>query len=190
MTFPVCISAQNNTNNSEEELFAEGHLKFKGISLGCKPAEFQKALESKGFKLVEKTEDGYAGTCSFMGTTDATLVVYNAKDGSVTYCVAAMMEAGKNWTEVERAYINAVDLYKEKYGEPAAHIEDVDGYSPKDNGIYYLRDGKVDYQSSWEFEAGEIIISLVYELFKPWVLVVYRDRVGRELQFKEILDEI
>lgn len=168
------------------------HLKFKGIPLDGEYKAFAQKLVQKGFRQVEFSADGIVLTGNFMATPGVMVLVYPDPSSKNVSSVSAMIEAGDNWPSIESKYYDVVDLYKEKYGEPAQHIEEFTAEVHNDD--YFrknaLREGQCDYKSMWETEGGRIVLSLAYFQLKYYVICAYVDEQNIKALRQTIIDDI
>ena len=168
------------------------HLKFKGIPIDGDFKAFAQKLVQKGFKQVEATPDGIILTGTFMATPGVTVVVYPDPSTKAVSAVAAMIEAGDNWSDIEEKYDNVIATYKEKYGEPSEQVKEFTTDVHNDDFFRKnaLREGQCDYRTLWEPEGGRILISLVFFQFKYYVVCTYADEQNLKALRKSIIDDI
>ena len=168
------------------------HLKFKGIPIDGEYQTFAKQLVQKGFKQIESSPDGIILTGNFMATPEVMVVVYPDPTSKAVSAVTAFVEAGDNWSAIEGKYYDVVDIYTEKYGKPAEHVEAFTT-AVHNNDILQknaLQSGQCNYKSLWEAEGGHIVISLLYFQYKYYVVCAYVDEQNGKALHQTIIDDI
>ena len=170
----------------------DAHLKFKGIPIDGNYKEFAQKLIQKDFKQIEATNDGIVLTGNFMATPGVMVLVYPDPTTKAVSAVSAMIEAGDNWPTIEGKYIDVVETYKEKYGEPTEHVEEFTTNYASSDALRKnaLHDGQCNYKSQWEVEGGRIVISLAYFQFNYYVICAYVDEQNIKALRQTIIDDI
>ena len=168
------------------------HLKFKGIPIDGEYKAFAQKLVQKGFKQVDTSSDGIVLVGNFMATPGVMVVVYPDPTSKAVSMVAAMIDAGDNWAQIESKYNDTIGTYKKKYGEPTEHVEEftTEVYNSDSWRKSALRDGQCDYQTLWEVDGGRIMISPVYFNFKYYILCTYADEKNVKALQQTIIDDI
>ena len=174
-------------------LFAQGsHLSFKGIPIDGNYKEYAKKLVQKGFTQLEATEQGIVLSGTFMGKPETIVLVIGDPTTQVVSTVSALLPAGEKWPLIEQAYYETVSIYKEKYGEPGAHVEEftADVYDSDSWRINRLESGQCTYKSQWEIEGGRIVIALTHMEIGNFVAVGYVDHQNEAVNHQSVIDDI
>ncbi len=106
--------------------------------------------------------------------------------------VTAMIDAGDNWHTIENKYHEVVATYKEKYGEPAEHVEEFAGdvYNSDSWRLSRLHDGQCNYKTLWDVEGGRIGITLTYFQLSYYVVCAYVDAQNMRALQQTVIDDI
>lgn len=170
----------------------DAHLKFKGIPIDGDYKAFAQKLVQKGFRQIESSADGIALTGNFMATPDVMVVIYPDPTSKVVSVVSAMIETDDNWSQIESKYYDVVNTYKEKYGEPAEHIEEftAEVYDSDSWRRSRLHDGQCNYKTQWETNGGRIVISPAYFDFNYYIVCTYVDEQNIRALRQTIIDDI
>ena len=175
-------------------LFAQERMQFKGIPMEGSVKNFADKLVTKKFTLVDKDETGLVVLQgSFAGMAGTYVIVLPVSESNSNIgSILALSEAGGNWNTITTHYHNIVELYTEKYGSPAFHIEKVD--SSEGLEVYALANGDCEYVTIWEFDYGRIEVSLDNMDFpdsnENYVVIKYFDEESMKERRKEQLEDI
>jgi len=179
--FTVALYAQTESN----------HLTFKGIPIDGDYKVFAQKLVQKGFVQTGTSDDGILLKGTFMAHPNVSVGVYPNPSTKTVAGVSAIIEVGDNWSTIEDQYYDIVDLYSEKYGNCTSHIEEftttVYGNSSK---LSCIRNGECNYSSTWELDAGMIIIAIDYFDHKYCVICNYYDEINYNTYRQSMLDDI
>lgn len=169
-------------------------FKFKGIAIKGSAAAFCQELEKIGFEKVESNsldKPTYAG--NFLNREAVVLVMSN-EDNSI-HSVAVMFKpyTDSEWGFLYDKYINTVELYTAKYGEPISSVADKPDYANTNSQIVLaLSNGLATYITEYETESGYIQIRILSAdvSYKATFTIIYRDKEGLEKAYIKQLDEI
>lgn len=117
-----------------ENLFDDGHLTFKGLSLSGSLDSFVASLVGQGYVLKESQSDGALLKGSFASESGCTIVVMTTKKTHKVYGVGVSFEEKTSWSSLKSQYRDYKSMLYAKYGEPSKHLERF--YNP-----YYEGDG-------------------------------------------------
>lgn len=168
------------------------HLKFKGIPIDGDYKVFAQQLVRKGFQQIDVSQDGIILKGNFMATAGVLVAVYPNPSTKIVSYVAAMIETGDSWAQVESKYYDVVDTYKEKYGEPTEHIEEftTEVYDSNIWRLNCLHDGQCNYKTIWEIDGGRIVITPTYYNFTNYIICGYVDELNEKALHQTIIDDI
>lgn len=173
---------------------SEGRLQFKGIPMEGSVKGFIKQLEVKKFEVLQEAEGYTMLEGTFAGRPNVLVIVCPISErNSDVGRVVAMIEAGDNWNDIKSSYASVVDLYKEKYGEPASHVEELE--EDLLDGKLQLRRGMCDYHTVWDIDCGQIevilqSVQLRSVLTEDYVAIMYSDSENEDQERKEMLEDI
>lgn len=171
----------------------ESHLQFKGIPIDGNYKAFVQKLVQKGFTIEDSSEEVILLKGTFMARPKTVVVVYADPTSKVVSVVAAMLEAGSNWPDIETDYFNTVDTYKEKYGVPSNHEEVFTTRLISDDDYWRLdalEEGNCNYQTKWITDCGEIKVTLAFFDFKYYVCCIYKDAENAKALHQTVMDDI
>ena len=168
------------------------HLRFKEVEIDGNYMDYARKLEEKGCVITNSSEKGVLMRGSFMGYPDVLIVLYPDPASKDVVSVGAFLRSSDNWNSIESTFMNAVETYKKKYGEPwefTTEFEDglIDAEYFKKQ---YIEDEKCHYEANWYFEEGGITIGIKYVNKQYGVLIQYIDSQNTRLRESHILDEI
>lgn len=170
--------AQNN------DLFDDGHLTFKGLSLTGPLDDFVSNLVSQGYTLKGSQTVGALLKGSFASESDCTIAVLTTKRTHQVYCVAVSFEKKTSWSSLKIQYQEYKSMLSTKYGEPSKHIErfsspyyEGDGYE-----LQALRLDKCNYTSFYDLSNGSVMLTMSND---GSLILYYSDKEGNELNDRE-----
>lgn len=180
-----------------QNVVAENHLEFMGISIDGSLDNFVEKLEGKGFTLQSdyRTEAVLEG--KFTGKA-AKIFVYSTPKTSTVCRVAVKFEnqGFVTWDMLELQYFESKKLLINKYGEPISVNEEflrdnVDGASEK---LYELKKRRCKYNSLFmnDERSGSILVAIIPMdgVSEPCVTIAYTDNMNMEVYDKECQEDI
>lgn len=175
---PIASFSQN------ENLFDDGRMTFKGLSLSGSLDSFVDKLVSQGYVLKTSQSDGALLKGSFASESDCTIVVMTTKRTHSVYGVGVSFEEKTSWSSLKSQYREYKAMLSSKYGDPSKHIERF--YSPYYEGDGYelqaLRLDKCTYTSLYEVSNGTIMLSMTDD---GGLIIYYVDKKGSDLNDRE-----
>lgn len=165
---------------AQNNVFDDGHLTFKGLSLTGPLDDFVSDLVSQGYTLKESQTVGALLKGSFASESDCTIAVLTTKRTHHVYCVAVSFEKKTSWSSLKIQYREYKSMLSTKYGEPSKHIErfsspyyEVDGYE-----LQALRLDKCNYTSFYDLSNGSVMLTMSND---GSLVLYYSDKEGNEL---------
>lgn len=166
-------------------MFAEEHLKFKGVELNGPLQEFVNQMESQGFTFKEEFSNGAIMKGAFMGYSNCELFIYTTPNTKLVWKVCVYLPEEKNsWYSLKSDYTKSVEAFTGKYGKPTDKFSffskpyyDGDGYE-----MTGVKTEKCHFSSFWELEKGTIVVKIT-----KWcqVSLGYEDKVNSDLMEQE-----
>lgn len=167
-----------------DNLFDNGHLTFKGLSISGPLDDFVSNLVSQGYVLKESMTAGALLKGDFASESNCTIGILTTKRTHQVYCVAVSFESKTSWTSLKSQYREYKSMLSAKYGEPSKHIERF--YSPYYEGDGYelqaLRLDKCSYTSYYDLPNGSVMLSMNDDAS---LILYYSDKEGNALNERE-----
>lgn len=152
----------------------------------------QKKLQAKGFKFLEKDEDGNILTGMFAGFR-AEIWVGGAETEKNVPRIMVPYTPSSEWIHLVKQYNRLKELYTKKYGEPSYSVEQNDATTDSNTSLMHnLSEGKAEYNTQWLIQNGGIIlqISKAYNFSKGYVSVLYIDEINDNAKEDDYLGDI
>ena len=180
-----------------QDLTAEKHMEFMGITIDGKLDDFVNKLISKGFKVSSVEETTAMLTGNFAGE-DAKLFVCSTPKTKTVYQIGVNYDNPYTvtWDLLESQYSKMKNMLKKKYGEPILEKEEFMDDFVEDSRmkLYALKRGRCEYISTFTDEAkvGLIFLGIMpgNSLLEPSVIIAYTDKINEELNESERISDI
>ena len=137
--------------------YAQEHMTFKGVSMGCNITTFVSQLESKGYTKKLLQDNGAVLSGSFAGKDDCIIFVLCTESTKTVWKVAVKFPEQTSWYSLKSEYNTLKASYTEKYGTPKSYeffsspYYEGDGYE-----LQALRMDKCTYASYFSTPVGDI----------------------------------
>lgn len=173
---------------------ATEHLTFKGVPIDGSLKQYVSKMKSVGFSYIG-TEDGTAVLKGdFAGFKGCLIGVSTLKNSDTVNTVGVIFPKKDNWTSLEENYLYLKKMLTEKYGEPAACVEEFKGYGyPDDNRdkLYRLGTDECVYVTVFETPKGDIQLSLDHRgVISYYVKLQYWDKINTDAVNAEAMDDL
>ena len=166
-------------------MFAEEHLKFKGVELNGPLQEFVNQMKAQGFSFKEEFSNGAIMEGTFMGYSDCELFITITPNSKIVRSVRVYLPEEKDsWYSLKSVYTKSVDAFTNKYGKPTNQYSffskpyyEGDGYE-----MTGVKNDKCNYISFWEVEKGTMAVEITKFC---QVCIGYEDKVNTDLMRQE-----
>ena len=144
-------------------MFAEEHLKFKGVELNGSLQEFVSQMKAQGFTFKEEFANGAIMEGTFMGYSNCELFIGVTPNSKIVRSVSVYLPAEKNsWYSLKSDYTKSVEAFTNKYGKPTNQYSffskpyyEGDGYE-----MTGVKNEKCNFLSLWEVEKGTMGVEI------------------------------
>lgn len=181
LVFVTFVSYGQNDNVSETK-----HLRFMGIEMDGKLADFVDRLEEKGLTVSSQESGTAVLSGKFAGVYSSVYVFSTLKSNTVQGVSVGFYNPTGTWADLKSQYIDMKRLLSEKYGDPV-EIEyfkeaDIEGSGRE---LEELKAGRGVYQSTFLphglLDEGMIVLSIQGSFLPPCVGLNYVDGKNSKL---------
>lgn len=173
------------------------HLTFKGVPLNGSLRRCVKALQEKGFELVQK-QDTYAQMVGeFAGYTDCVLYAYTLERMPVVYQMGVVFDVRDEWSELYGDYKHLKSMLTQKYGKPKKCVErfvNTPSYvNLRDDNTKMREVGEnhCEYYAVFAEPKGEITLTIDDVSYKTGcVRLFYRDKLNSDKAHQAAMDDL
>ena len=164
-------------------VFAQEHMTFKGIPMGCDLTTFVSKLKDQGFTQEKLNVDIAVLTGDFAGKTNCRILVAATKQTKQVWKVVVSFPERTSWYSLKDEYQSFKKSYTNKYGKPESYeffsspYKEGDGYE-----LQAVRLDKCNYSSFFKLDAGTIWLTISED---ENVDVHYEDKITYQLKNKE-----
>lgn len=175
-------------------VFAQDHLKFKGVPIDGTREVFVAKMKMAGFREIG-TEDGMTLLKGeFAGYKDCTLGVSTLKMKNLVSRIAVLFECNDTWSSLYGIYSDLTEMLTEKYGSPTKQVEKFNTYyTPTDDGdrMSQVNLGRCEYYTTYELGNGRIQVSIEHMSYNGnYVLLKYEDKINADDNRKAAMDDL
>ena len=175
-------------------LNAQEHLRFMNIPIEGTMRRFAAKMETKGFVLDYAEEDGVQMTGTFIGRDCNLYMFKDPKTEKFRVVSVCFKKKYNSWYSLKGSYTKIVNGYIGKYGNPSktAHTFLYPYYEGDGYEMSAVRSDNCRYWSYWEFDEGNIIVTILKD---AKIMIYYRDKLNGEerenkIDFQDYYDDI
>ena len=192
ITYVFPESAKSSESIIELRSLGYNHLRFKEVEITGNYQDFARKLEEKGCVITESSDIGVLLVGPFMGYPNVLMIVYPDQTTKDVVTVGAFIRSSDSWSSMESLFLNTVETYKKKYGDPQKYTTDFakDLVDSEYFRKLFVEENKCNYSAVWYFDKGGILIKIQYMNNHYGVLVQYVDSQNSQKREENILDEI
>lgn len=162
-------------------VWAEGHMKFKGVEIDGTPQEFVQKLKEKGFTYIGKEGSSDILYGDFAGYNECVIGVASYAD-KVAKVTVIISDDSNSWSLLYGKYSSLKEMLTQKYGKPSVDKEEWQGYRGKPNNdnscLYELRMNRANIGSEFKTPAGDIELVILSIKMQCCVMLTYYDSIN------------
>lgn len=174
-------------------VFAEGHLKFKGVEINGTPQEFIQKLKAKGFTYIGKESGSDMLLGDFAGFKECVVGVVSFSD-KVAKVAVIIPDESNSWNLLYNKYSSLKEMLTQKYGEPSVDKEEWQGYRGKPNDdnscMHELRMNRANIGSSFMTRDGDIELVILSLNMQCCIMLTYYDAINYKAAFNSAIDDL
>ena len=164
-------------------IYAQEHLSFKGISMGCDLTTFVSKLKGQGFTQELLYDDAAILKGDFAGKSNCTVVVAATKATKAVWKVLVIFPEKSSWYSLKSEYLTFKESYTSKYGKPSSYEYFRDPYDEGDGyEMQAVRLEKCTYRSFFKLSMGDVCLEISDD---ECVQVHYQDKINSAILDKE-----
>jgi len=164
-------------------VFAQEHMTFKDVPMGCDLTTFVSKLKSQGF-VQDLMQDNVAILKGdFAGKSNCTILVGASERSKKVWKVVVNFPEKSSWYSLKNEYMSFKESYTKKYGKPKSYeffsspYDEGDGYE-----LQAVRLEKCNYSSFYELGQGTIWLTIGSD---ENVEVHYEDKITSNIRKQE-----
>ena len=162
---------------------AQGHMSFKGVSMGRDLTSFVAELTAKGYNKELLQDNGAVLSGGFAGKDDCTIVVLCTSHSKLVWKVMVRFPKRTSWSSLKSEYNSFKESYTEKYGSPKSYEFFTNPYYEGDGyELQALELEKCTYASFFSTPQGHICLEISK---KKDVVVSYEDEINTNIKSVE-----
>lgn len=175
-------------------VFAQDHLKFKGVPIDGTREEFVKKMKAAGFSEIGTEDAVTLLNGEFAGYKECYVGVYTLQKKNLVSKIGVMFQTSNTWSYLHGTYSNLVDMLTEKYGKPTKQVERFNSYAnPTNDGdrMIQVELDNCEYYTTYELKNGSIQVSIEHKSYgNNFVFLIYEDSINGEDTRKAAMDDL